>query len=294
MLRAVRRPLPAASAYAGVRVPWRAVVPKLQAALAFLKVAGPVLGVIVVKVLLFGMISAAAAGVSATVAAGHQILFSTALQPLPRVSVAELGMIEVPPNALLIGQALKRAHSATPLAHARSRARAGLALFFGTFGDTVCQAAQSFLPPFIGSPPAAWRLAKSLMLCGALIAAFNGVFGSLAVAYGVRLFSGSAAVAEAIGGAAPLFTAQVVLHCCSMGTEGILLAARESAFLCASYVAILAGLKVCAPRSHLVCGSSRQATGPASCSFRRKAGTWTSYSYNVVRRHVDLCRLVSS
>lgn len=84
MLRAIRRPLPASSAYAGITVPLRAVVPKLQAALSFLKVAGPVLGVIVVKVLLFGMISAAAAGTSATVAAGHQILFSAT----PRRSLA--------------------------------------------------------------------------------------------------------------------------------------------------------------------------------------------------------------
>jgi hypothetical protein len=123
--------------------------------------------------------------------------------------------------------------------------QAGLALFFGTFGDTVCQAAQAFLPPFIGRPSEAWRLAKSLMICGALIAAFNSTAGTLVVTYGINIFSSSAAVAAAVLEVAPLFTAQMALHCCSMGTEGILLAARQSGFLCCTYIAIFGGLKVC-------------------------------------------------
>jgi hypothetical protein len=64
-------------------------------------------------------------------------------------------------------------------------------MFFGTFGDTTCQAAQAFLPPRVGSPAPAWRLAKALMLCSLLIAAFNTLFGTLAAKFALPLFSGS-------------------------------------------------------------------------------------------------------
>jgi hypothetical protein len=76
MLRFMKRPLPSSSPYRGTFVPLRAVLPKLNAAWSFLKISGPVFGVIIVKVLVFGMISAAAAEVSAIAAAGHQITFS--------------------------------------------------------------------------------------------------------------------------------------------------------------------------------------------------------------------------
>jgi hypothetical protein len=129
---------------------------------------------------------------------------------------------------------------------------AGLALFFGTFGDTVCQAAQAFLPPSIGSPERSWRLARALMLCGTLIACFNAVAGTLVVAYGLPLFTSSAMVQHASMTVLPLFSTMMLLHCCSMSTEGILLATRESAFLCASYAAVFCGLKV----RLLTCGIS--------------------------------------
>lgn len=83
MMRWIRQPLPQGSPFAGTRVAVRAVVPKLQAALSLMSIAGPVLGVIGVKVLIFGGISAAAAGVSSTVSAAHQVLFSAL--PSPRV-----------------------------------------------------------------------------------------------------------------------------------------------------------------------------------------------------------------
>jgi hypothetical protein len=76
MLGFMKNPLPESSPYRGAVVNLRAVLPKLNAAWSFLRIAGPVFGVIVVKVLVFGMISAAAAQVSATAAASHQILFS--------------------------------------------------------------------------------------------------------------------------------------------------------------------------------------------------------------------------
>ena len=76
MVRWIRQPLPRASPFHGTVVAVRAVMPRLQAALSLMAIAGPILGVIGMKVLIFGGISAAAAGVSSTVSAAHQILFS--------------------------------------------------------------------------------------------------------------------------------------------------------------------------------------------------------------------------
>ena len=75
MLRWLRQPLPGKSPYRGISVGVKAVVPKMRAAMSFLALAGPVLGVITVKVLFFVTISAAAADISSSVAGAHQILF---------------------------------------------------------------------------------------------------------------------------------------------------------------------------------------------------------------------------
>lgn len=82
MLRRVQQRLPQGTAYGGISIALRMVVPRLQAAMSFLSIAGPVLGVILVKVLMFGGIAAAAAGVSSNAAAAHQILFSAPLNCL--------------------------------------------------------------------------------------------------------------------------------------------------------------------------------------------------------------------
>eukprot|EP00892_Ulva_mutabilis_P003739 jgi/Ulvmu1/1737/UM117_0014.1 len=186
MLYFIRRPLPPQSTYGGQAVPVQATVPHPATAATFLSIAGPVLGVIVLKVLFFGTIAARAAEAGSVIAAGHQIIFS-------------------------------------------------IAMFFGVFGDTVCHAAQAFLPPKIGTPQAAWAFSKAIFACGAIIGVVN-VFASTAFAFfAVPLFTSSAAVQAAVRGALPLFACHILLHCCSMGTEGILLAARDAWFLLASY-----------------------------------------------------------
>lgn len=99
-----------------------------------------------------------------------------------------------------------------------------------------------------GDPPAAHSLAQALMLCGLLVAIFNSAAGTLVTTVGLAAFTNSPLVAAAASGVAPLFVASVALHCCSMGTEGILLAGRDALFLLISYVANLAAVHV---RSHL-------------------------------------------
>lgn len=117
-------------------------------------------------------------------------------------------------------------------------------MFFGVFGDTVCHAAQAFLPPKIGTPQAAWAFSKAIFACGAIIGCFN-VFASSSFAfYTVPLFTGSVAVQAAVRTALPLFAVHILLHCCSMGTEGILLAARDGWFLLASYIVAFATIRV--------------------------------------------------
>lgn len=196
MLWRIRQPIPSgASPYAGLQVPICAAAPRAQTVLAFMRIAGPVFGVILLKVVVFGMIAARASALSVTAAASHQVLFS-------------------------------------------------LALFFGVFGDTVCQAAQAFVPPIIGSPDKARRLVQSLMLCGVLVALFNGAFGLLLALFGAPLFTSSATVAATMAKVCPLFCAAVMLHCCSMGTEGVLLASRDGLFLVGSYTVNMAIIKV--------------------------------------------------
>ena len=85
MLYFIRRPLPQRSTYGGQQVPVRAAVPHPSTAATFLSIAGPVLGVVVLKVLLFGMVAARAAEAGAVISAGHQIIFSALLHlHLPR------------------------------------------------------------------------------------------------------------------------------------------------------------------------------------------------------------------
>jgi hypothetical protein len=78
MLASIRHPLPASSPFAPALIPLRLVVPHLRTALTFFEIAGPILGVIAVKVLIFGMVAAKASAVGTLEAAAHQILFSAA------------------------------------------------------------------------------------------------------------------------------------------------------------------------------------------------------------------------
>ena len=80
MIAAASRPMPKGnSPYAGVKLNIGFEIPDLKTVVAFLGISGPVLGVIVVKCVVFGMISSRAAEMGQATAAAHQILFSLAL-----------------------------------------------------------------------------------------------------------------------------------------------------------------------------------------------------------------------
>jgi Na+-driven multidrug efflux pump len=125
-------------------------------------------------------------------------------------------------------------------------------MLLGIFGETVCQAAQAFLPPRIGAPRAAWRLMRALAACATLIGVANATLGVALARATLPLFTSSAAVAAEAAAAMPLLSAQALLHAVSMGTEGVLLAARDTWFLVASYCAALAMLHVRPPAVHVL------------------------------------------
>ena len=108
-------------------------------------------------------------------------------------------------------------------------------MLMGIFGETICNAAQSFLPPRIGTPAATWNLMRALSTCALVIGLFNATVG-VGVAYAtLPLFTNSAEVIAVATSALPLLSMQGLLHAVSMGTEGVLLAARDGWFLLASY-----------------------------------------------------------
>jgi hypothetical protein len=77
MLHAIRQKLPEFSPYAGIRVPIAAAVPHLATVRTLIALAGPILGVLALKVLFFTMVSVRAVGEGMAVSAAHRIIFGT-------------------------------------------------------------------------------------------------------------------------------------------------------------------------------------------------------------------------
>ena len=108
-----------------------------------------------------------------------------------------------------------------------------IALFcvLGVLGDAVSQAAQSFMPAVIGTPRASWALAQRLMRLGAAV----GVFNCSAIATAALLchgaFTSSPEVVAGMHSVLAVACAALLLHNCSMATEGMCLAGGELGFL---------------------------------------------------------------
>ena len=79
MIRAVRQPLPAGSPFASLKIDIGLEIPSLSTVATFLAVSGPVLGVVLVKIIVFGSISACATEMGQVTAGAHQIAMSLAL-----------------------------------------------------------------------------------------------------------------------------------------------------------------------------------------------------------------------
>ena len=105
-------------------------------------------------------------------------------------------------------------------------------LFFACAGDAVCAGAQSFLPPAIGSPRRAAAVGKGLLRAGVVAGVANAALAAVALSAAALpgAFTTCEATRKILASVAPVAAATLGLHCASMATEGMLLAARDLRF----------------------------------------------------------------
>lgn len=108
-------------------------------------------------------------------------------------------------------------------------------IFFSVFGDAVSMAGQAFLPPAIGymaARPVA--LGRRLLGTGAAVGVGNAAAASGVLLFGAGAFAGDPLVVAQVAALVPFVAATMFIHCCSMATEGIMLAGRRYHYLVAS------------------------------------------------------------
>ena len=105
-------------------------------------------------------------------------------------------------------------------------------LFFACAGDAVCAGAQSFLPPAIGSPRRAAAVGRGLLKAGVAAGVANAALAGVALSAAALpgAFTTCEATRAVLASVAPVAAATLGLHCASMATEGMLLAARDLRF----------------------------------------------------------------
>ena len=96
-------------------------------------------------------------------------------------------------------------------------------------GDGVSQAAQTFLPPSLGTNRAV-KVSALLLVSAAVLGAFNGIVSCVIASFAPHVFPNSATVASIMRAAAPVMSFALAIHTASMGSEGCLLAARDVRF----------------------------------------------------------------
>lgn len=101
---------------------------------------------------------------------------------------------------------------------------------------TIClQAGQAFLPPAIGYVAARpHALGRRLLATGAAVGIGNAVAATGVLLLGAGLFAGDPAVVAQVARLVPFVAGTLFIHCCSMATEGIMLAGRRYLYLVAS------------------------------------------------------------
>jgi Na+-driven multidrug efflux pump len=102
--------------------------------------------------------------------------------------------------------------------------------FFAVMGDGVSQAAQTFLPPSLGTKRAV-KVSVLLLVSAACLGVFNGVVSCVIAVAAPQIFTNSEVVANIMRNAAPVMSFALAIHTASMGSEGCLLAARDVRFM---------------------------------------------------------------
>jgi Na+-driven multidrug efflux pump len=122
-----------------------------------------------------------------------------------------------------------------PECAAASGVLSAIYFFFAVMGDGVSQAAQTFLPPSLGTNRAV-KVSALLLVSAAVLGAFNGIVSCVIASFAPHVFTNSATVASIMRAAAPVMSFALAIHTASMGSEGCLLAARDVRFMSVWYL----------------------------------------------------------
>ena len=117
-----------------------------------------------------------------------------------------------------------------PECAAASGVLSAIYFFFAVMGDGVSQAAQTFLPPSLGTRKAV-KVSVLLLTSAAILGAFSGVVSCFIAVAAPHIFTNSEVVASIMRSAAPVMSFALAIHTASMGSEGCLLAARDVRFM---------------------------------------------------------------
>ena len=137
-------------------------------------------------------------------------------------------------KVLFVASLVQAVTAISPACSAANGVMTAIYFFFAVMGDGVSQAAQTFLPPVLGSRRATGTAAMLLLAaCG--LGILNAV-ASCGVALALPgLFTKSAEVIAIMAECAPAMSIALLLHTASMGSEGCLLAARDMRFMSFCY-----------------------------------------------------------
>lgn len=137
-------------------------------------------------------------------------------------------------KVLFVASLVQAVTAISPASSAANGVMTAIYFFFAVMGDGVSQAAQTFLPPVLGSRRATGTAAM-LLIAAAGLGALNAV-ASAGVALAMPgLFTKSAEVVAIMAECAPAMSVALLLHTASMGSEGCLLAARDMRFMSFCY-----------------------------------------------------------
>lgn len=137
-------------------------------------------------------------------------------------------------KVLFVASLVQAVTAISPASSAANGVMTAIYFFFAVMGDGVSQAAQTFLPPVLGSRRATGTAAM-LLIAAAGLGALNAV-ASAGVALAMPgLFTKSAEVIAIMAECAPAMSVALALHTASMGSEGCLLAARDVRFMSLCY-----------------------------------------------------------
>ena len=137
--------------------------------------------------------------------------------------------------SLFVASLVQAVTAISPESSAANGVMTALYFFFAVMGDGVSQAAQAFLPPVLGSRRAT-ATALMLLASALVLGCCSAVLSSSVAIAAPGLFTSSITVTSIMRESAPVMSLALLLHTASMGSEGCLLAARDTRFMTLCYL----------------------------------------------------------